>query len=96
MIRMSGVISAIPLASAYPSPDLPAAELAMMIVVPVSLLFVWLALVFIAARPGSERPRSSPRPQAPPPRDSQAAAAPAAAETDTTGIEQELTRSARS
>jgi hypothetical protein len=93
---MSGAISAIPLASAYPSPDLPAIQLAMVIAVPVSLLFVWLALVYLAARPGGERPRPPLRPQAPPPCVSQAIAAPDAADKDTTGIEPQLTRSARS
>ncbi len=93
---MSGIISAIPLASAYPSPDLPAVQLAMMIAVPVGLLFVWLSLVYLAARPGSEHARPPLRPQAPLPRESQALAAPDAADADTTGIEPQLTRSARS
>jgi hypothetical protein len=77
-----GGISQIPLASAYPSPDLSAAQLAMMIVVPAGLLFAWLALVYLAARSGSERPRPSRRPQAPPPGQIQAAAAPHAADDD--------------
>ncbi len=92
---MSGAISAIPLASAYPSPDLPAVQLAIMIVVPVGLLFVWLILIYLAARPGSEHPRPPLRPQAPLPRESQAVAAPDAADADIAGIEPQLTRSAR-
>lgn len=93
---MSGYISAVPLASAYPSPDLPAAQLAMMIAVPVGLLFVWLTLVYLAARAGSEHPQPPLRPQVPPPRESQAVAAPDAAYAHTAGIEPQLTRSARS
>ena len=92
---MSGVISAIPPAGAYPSPDLPAVQLALMIVVPVGLLFVWLTLVYLAARPGSGHRRSPLRPQVPLPRDSQAIAGPDTADTGTTGMEPQLTPSAR-
>jgi hypothetical protein len=88
-------ISTIPLASAYPSPDLPAAQFAIMIAIPVSLLVVWLALVFLAARPGSERTRLSRQPQAPPPGGIPAVAAPDAADENVTGTEPQLIRSGR-
>lgn len=87
--------STIPLASAYPSPDLSAAQFAMMIVIPAGLLFVWLALIFLAARPGRESPRLSRQPQAPPPGGIPAMAAPDAADEDATGVEPQLTRSGR-
>ncbi len=48
-------MSMIPLASAYPSTELSAVQLAMMIVIPVGLLFAWLGVIFLAARP----PRSA-------------------------------------
>ncbi len=93
---MSGYIPATQLASAYPSPDLPAAQMAMMIIVPVGLLFVWLTLVYLAARPGRERRQPPLRPQAPLSPDSHAAAAPDTADAHTAGTEPQLTRSARS
>lgn len=46
-----------PLASAYPSTELSATGLAMMIIVPVGLLFAWLGLIFLATRAGSGRPQ---------------------------------------
>jgi hypothetical protein len=86
-------ISAIPLASAYPSPDLTAAQLAMVIAVPVGLLFAWLILVYLAARSGSGG-RRPPR-QLPAPGQVSAIAAPDAADEDAAGIEPQLRQSAR-
>ncbi len=88
-------MSVIPLASAYPSTELSAAGLAMMIVVPVGLLFVWLSLIFLAARSSSGRPQPRRQPDAPAPDAVQAASAPATApHQDAPGTESQLTRSA--
>ncbi len=86
-------ISAIPLASAYPSPELPAGQLAMMIVVPAALLFVWLIMVYLAARSGNDG-RRPPR-QLHAPGETSAIAAPDAADEDAAGIEPQLRQSAR-
>ncbi len=93
---MPGVISAIQPAGGYPSPDLPAVQLVLMIVVPVGLLFVWLILVYLAARPGRGHRRPALRPQVPLPRDSHAVAGPDTADTDIAGMQPQLTPSTRS
>ena len=79
-MAVSAAASAMPLADAYPSPDLHAAQLAAMIVVPASLLFVWLILVYLAARSGGARARPARQPQAPPRGEIQAEAVPHAAD----------------
>ena len=60
-------MSMISLASAYPSTELSAVQLAMMIAVPVGLLFVWLGLIFLAARPARSAVRAANAPDAAPP-----------------------------
>lgn len=60
-------MSMISLASAYPSTELSAVQLAMMIAVPVGLLFVWLGLIFLAARPARSAVQAANAPDAAPP-----------------------------
>ncbi len=84
---MPVITPAVPLASAYPSPDLPAAQLAVMIVVPVGLLVVWIALVFLAAHSGTGRSQSRQQ------RDGKSAAVADQAHDDDAGVEPQLTRS---
>ena len=80
MLTVPAAAPAMPLANAYPSPDLQAAQLAVMIVVPAGLLFVWLILVYLAARSGGGRARPARQPQAPPRGEIQSDAVPHAAE----------------
>jgi hypothetical protein len=96
-------ISTIPLASAYPSPDLSAGQLAVMIAIPVTLLFAWLALVYLAARSdsGARRParqrlaRQRLARRRPAPGDTSAVVAPDAADEDAAGVEPQLRWSTR-
>lgn len=60
-------MSMIPLASAYPSTELSAAQLAMMIAIPVGLLFLWLGVIFLAARPPRSTVPAANAPDAAPP-----------------------------
>ncbi len=66
-------MSMIPLASAYPSTELSAVQLAMMITIPVGLLFVWLGVIFLAARPARSAARAASAPDAAPPQNAASA-----------------------